>query len=64
MTDRQHRNITPSMPYKVGSFEVTVCVFKRGEFRLDDMLMAKASLGFDTTKELLEWADDAGVEFK
>jgi len=57
-------NSTPFTPFKVGSLEVSVCIFRRAEFRLDDSMIARASLNFENETELLKWAETAGVEFK
>jgi len=51
-------------PFKVGSLEASICIFRRTEFRLDDYMIAKASLNFENETELLKWAERAGVAFE
>ena len=45
-------------------YEVTICVFRRGEDSFDDRLLGGALLQFETLKEAIAWADKAGVVFK
>lgn len=45
-------------------FEVSVCVFKRGEFRMDDCLICRGTRLFETSQDVAEWADEAGVKLE
>jgi len=49
----------PTKPY-----EVTICVFRRGEDSFDDVMLAHTSLNFATVQEAIVWCDKAGVGFK
>ena len=50
-------------PFMAGSYEVTICVFKKGEFLLDDTMLAHTSKRFETIQEVISWADKAKVNF-
>jgi hypothetical protein len=60
MTD-QKPNYTP---FKPGSFEVTIRIFKKREFPQEDIMMAHTSKRFDTIEEVISWADKAKVCFE
>lgn len=45
-------------------YEVTICVFRRGEDSFDDIMLAHTSLNFETLEEAIEWCDKEGVVFK
>ena len=51
-------------PFKPGSYEVTICVFKKAEFLMDNVMLANTSLRFETVKEVSEWAERAKVNFE
>ena len=52
------------MPYKPGSYEVTVCVFKKGKCQMDDSMVVHTSLAFDTGEDVMRWMEVAGVGFQ
>jgi len=45
-------------------YAVTICVFRRGEYSIDDRLLGGALLQFETLKDAIAWADKIGVVFK
>ena len=45
-------------------YEVTICVFRREVYGIDDRLLGVAALQFETLKEAIAWADKIGVVFK
>ena len=52
-------DMTDKKPY-----EVTICVFRRGEDSFDDTLLAYTSIKFETIQAAIAWVDKAGVVFK
>ena len=45
-------------------YEVTICVFRRGEDSFDDAMLAYTSIKFASIQEATVWCDKAGVVFK
>ena len=45
-------------------YEVTICVFRRGEDSFDDTMLAYTSIKFASIQEAIAWVDKAGVVFK
>ena len=45
-------------------YEVTICVFRREVYGIDDKLLGVASLQFETIQAAIAWADKVGVVFK
>ena len=45
-------------------YEVTICVFRRGEDSFDDTLLAYTSIKFASIQAATVWCDKIGVVFK